>query len=123
MTGRSGCGRKGWMEERKCVATSRVQVPAPCLPLRARFHETNSMGPPSYAAVAATTIGSYQHPALLRTSKPKPKPPTRLAGPWGLLQSVSRAYKAWLALFTRGPGGLQVGSASAQSAIHRLAAL
>lgn len=53
---------------------------------------------------------------LLRTSKPKPKPRPVLLGLGGLLQSVGRAYRAWLGLFGRAPGG----SVSAQGAIHRL---
>jgi hypothetical protein len=121
-TGRSGCGRKGWdgREEMRgnVTSTSTYQRRADRC---ARFHETNNnMG--TRMLPSLRPLSSRINSQLLRTSKPKPKPRPVLLGLGGLLQSVSRAYRAWLALFSRAPGGLQVGSAGAQGAIHRLAA-
>lgn len=48
-------------------------------------------------------LSSRINTQLLRTSKPKPRPV--LLGLGGLLQSVSRAYRAWLGLSRRLPVG------------------
>lgn len=56
-TGRSGCGCKGWdgREEKMRGDVTSTSASAVCT---ARFHETNSMGTPSYVTIITTAFNS-----------------------------------------------------------------